>query len=138
MNKLVLTLLSTSTVFSSLLSVLAMVNPAHAAEPFPRTLDALTCQQPALAKNLVCMRLSQAVNVPDSTVPASTEMVTFDNSESGIPIPVEMVTPDDSAAEPAMLEFTEEESDAAIAQYGCDCIVCINSIRQMRGMAPIS
>jgi hypothetical protein len=33
----------------------------------------------------------------------------------------------------ASVEFTEEESDAAITKFGCDCPACINSLRQLRG-----
>ena len=31
-----------------------------------------------------------------------------------------------------MYEFTEAESDAAAALYGCDCPVCINALRQLQ------
>jgi len=37
----------------------------------------------------------------------------------------------------AMLDFTEEESDAAAALFGCDCQMCINSLRQLRGLPPL-
>ena len=37
----------------------------------------------------------------------------------------------------AMMDFTEEESDAAVALYGCDCPVCMNSLRQLRGLPPL-
>jgi hypothetical protein len=33
-----------------------------------------------------------------------------------------------------ILEFTEEESDAAIALFGCDCVASIDALRQTRGM----
>lgn len=36
-----------------------------------------------------------------------------------------------------MLQFSEEESDAAIAMFGCDCINCINALRQLRGLPPV-
>lgn len=31
-------------------------------------------------------------------------------------------------------EMTDEESDAAAALFGCDCPVCVRSLRQLRGM----
>ncbi len=31
-----------------------------------------------------------------------------------------------------MYEFTEAESEAAVALYGCDCPVCINVLRQLQ------
>jgi hypothetical protein len=37
----------------------------------------------------------------------------------------------------AMLDFSEEESDAASALFGCDCQLCINSLRQLRGLPPL-
>jgi hypothetical protein len=37
----------------------------------------------------------------------------------------------------AMLDFSEEESDAAAALFGCDCQLCINSLRQLRGLPPL-
>jgi hypothetical protein len=41
--------------------------------------------------------------------------------------------PDDIEA----LEFTEEESDAAAALFGCDCPVCLNALRQLRNLPPL-
>jgi hypothetical protein len=35
------------------------------------------------------------------------------------------------------LNFSLEESDAAIARFGCDCTTCISSVRQLRGQAPL-
>lgn len=32
-----------------------------------------------------------------------------------------------------LLDFTEEESDAAIKLFGCDCPYCLNSLRQLTG-----
>jgi len=37
---------------------------------------------------------------------------------------------DDTVAE---LDFTDEESEAAIRIFTCDCPFCINSLRQLRG-----
>lgn len=34
-----------------------------------------------------------------------------------------------------ILEFTEEESNAAIEMFGCDCVNSINALRQIRGIA---
>jgi hypothetical protein len=36
--------------------------------------------------------------------------------------------------DPIQLNFTEEESDAAIAKFGCDCPRSINLLRQTRGI----
>jgi hypothetical protein len=34
-----------------------------------------------------------------------------------------------------ILEFTEEESNSAIALFGCDCVKALNALRQMRGIS---
>lgn len=36
------------------------------------------------------------------------------------------------------INFTDEESDGAIALFGCDCPACIRSLRQLRIMAQVS
>jgi hypothetical protein len=38
----------------------------------------------------------------------------------------------------AFVNFNEEESDGAIALFGCDCPACIRSLRQLRTMAQVS
>jgi len=35
--------------------------------------------------------------------------------------------------ETPMLNFTEEESNAATQRFGCDCAGCINAVRQLQG-----
>jgi hypothetical protein len=32
-------------------------------------------------------------------------------------------------------DFSEEESNASVALFGCDCPVCINALRQLRGLS---
>jgi hypothetical protein len=41
-------------------------------------------------------------------------------------------------AEYPMLAFSEAESDAAVALFGCDCPACMNSLRQLRNLAPVT
>lgn len=36
------------------------------------------------------------------------------------------------SAETGILNFSEAESDAAAALFGCDCATCINALRQLR------
>jgi hypothetical protein len=38
---------------------------------------------------------------------------------------------------PLELNFTDEESDAAVFAFGCDCPSCLNMLRQMRGLPPV-
>lgn len=39
--------------------------------------------------------------------------------------------------ETPMLEFTDQESNAAINRYGCDCSGCLNALRQLQGKLPL-
>ncbi|HLO89083.1 MAG TPA: hypothetical protein VK203_29315 [Nostocaceae cyanobacterium] len=115
-RKLILALLSSSTIFTSLLSTLAIVNPAHAAEKLLYTRDGRACiTHPHGSTSFVCIRASQAASVPNS-VPSLTT-ATVETTDEKI----------------AMLDFTEEESDAAIDLFGCDCAYCVNILRQLRG-----
>ena len=38
----------------------------------------------------------------------------------------------------AFINFSDEESDGAIAVFGCDCPACIRSLRTLRTMAQVS
>jgi hypothetical protein len=46
--------------------------------------------------------------------------------------PVDYAT--DPQNSPAEFKFSEEESNASIALFGCDCPLCINSLRTLRTM----
>jgi len=50
--------------------------------------------------------------------------------ETGDPSPSEAAV---EAAEHPFLEFTLEESNAAIALFGCDCPAHLNQLRRLRG-----
>ncbi len=41
------------------------------------------------------------------------------------------------AADHEWVEFTVEESDEAIARFGCDDLFCINALREQRGLPPL-
>jgi hypothetical protein len=47
--------------------------------------------------------------------------------------PVDYAT--DYQTSPLEFKFTDEESNAAIALFGCDCPACINSLRGLRTMS---
>ncbi len=38
----------------------------------------------------------------------------------------------------AFVNFSDKESDDAVAIFGCDCPACIRSLRQLRAMAQVS
>jgi hypothetical protein len=122
-NKLLKILLLSPALLGSMVSVTMMVKAASAAEAIPQGTNPATCVQSSNRfKNLVCTRVSQTPNLPQpETQPAETAPKT-----------------DDQSSDPMTLEFSEEESDAAVALYGCDCPRCINSLRQLRGQPPLS
>ncbi len=119
-KKLILNLLASSSIFTSLLSTLAIINPAHANINLIRYLthtdDGRTCiTNPHGYKDLVCIRDSER---DPKAAPAPKSMIVA-------------AQPSDSTVK--QLNFTEEESEAAIRVFKCDCPFCINSLRQLRG-----
>ncbi|WP_081603010.1 hypothetical protein [Fortiea contorta] len=118
-KKITLNLLASSSIVTSLISTLGIINPAHASVNLTQRLlhtnDGRTCiSNPHGFKNFVCIRDSER----DSKAPAPKSMVITDQ-------------PSDSTI--AELNFTDEESEAAISLFKCDCPFCINSLRQLRG-----
>ncbi|HLP89647.1 MAG TPA: hypothetical protein VK184_13780 [Nostocaceae cyanobacterium] len=112
-RKLILGLLSTSAIFTSLLSTLAIVNPAQATERIVHTGKGRSCiTHPHGSTSFVCIRNPIAANTEPRT-----EIATVETTDEKI----------------AMLDFTIEESDAAIDLFGCDCAYCVNILRQLRG-----
>jgi hypothetical protein len=114
MNRLLLTLLVSPTLFGSLMSLSAIANPAQIGETPSQSTDSPKCVRSPHTQRLSCVRL------PIKTAAA--------NSQPKI----SWQRPADEQV--AMLDFSEEESDAAVAMFGCDCPVCINSLRQLRGV----
>lgn len=85
------------------------------------------------------------MNVTPKTVPLlpmlggaiafSTWMVLATPTAATPPEPT-LTTPSTEPA-PAMLDFSEAESDLCVALYGCDCHGCLNAIRALRGLPPL-
>lgn len=115
-KKLILTLLSSSTIFTSLMTTLIIVNPAHASEQqLVHTQDNRTCiTNPHGHHNFICIRDSQRVA---DAPPVRSQTIATGQSDVNV----------------LALNFTDEESDAAIQLFGCDCPYCINSLRQLKG-----
>lgn len=109
-------LLSSTTILSSTLFMLLTVQPTRAAglEVFRNP------------------RFSEPLNSPSGYSPCACAINPTDIDATAIP--------QDrlNSSETPLLDFTEEESDAAIQRFGCDCIACLNTIRQMRGLLPVS
>jgi hypothetical protein len=118
-KKLILNLFASSSIFTSLISTLGIINPAHAGvnitQQLIHTNDSRTCiTNPHGMKDFVCIRDSER---DPKAAPPKSMVVSAQPSDSTV----------------AILNFTEEESDAAIRIFKCDCPFCINSLRQLRG-----
>jgi hypothetical protein len=119
-KKLILNLFASSSIFTSLMSTLGIINPAHAGvnlnQRLIHTNNGQTCiTNPHGLKDFVCIRDSER---DPKAAPAPKSMVLS-------------AQPSDSTI--AELNFTDEESEAAIRIFKCDCPFCINSLRQLRG-----
>jgi hypothetical protein len=118
MNKLLLTLLVSPTLFGSVMSLSAIANPVQASETPGQQTNSPNCVKSPHTQRLTCVRFpgkSAAVNSKPK---------------------ISWQRPGDEPI--AMLDFSEEESDAAVALYGCDCPLCLNSLRQLRGLPPLA
>jgi hypothetical protein len=119
-KKLILNLFASSSIFTSLISTLGIIHPAHASvnltQKLMHTSDGRTCiTNPHGLKDFVCIRDSER---DPKAAPAPKSMVIS-------------AQPSDSRVKE--LNFTDEESEAAIRIFKCDCPFCINSLRQLRG-----
>lgn len=110
-------LLSAPAVFSTILPIVTAAKPAFAAVP-TKTQDGRFCIE-AHAR-LVCVRSSQLA----SKTPQNATLIAKAQAEAKNP--------------DAFVNFTDAESDGAIAIFGCDCPACIRSLRQLRTMAQVS
>ncbi|NJK66296.1 MAG: hypothetical protein HC789_21765 [Microcoleus sp. CSU_2_2] len=117
MNRLLLTLLVSPTLLGSVMSLGAIANPALIGEIPARSTDSPRCVQSPHTQRLTCMRLPGKAAAANSKLKISWQRP--------------------GEEQVAMLDFTEEESDAAAALFGCDCQLCINSLRQLRGLPPL-
>ncbi|MCG6137813.1 MAG: hypothetical protein MET45_24785 [Nostoc sp. LLA-1] len=114
-KKTILSLLSTPMLVSSILSMGVMANQAQAAEPEVDNTDKLSCIRNKHVVGLVCARASVLAQIPEY--------------EPDVEFSAQKEVP--------LLAFNVEESDMAVDLFQCDCPACINSLRQMRGIAPL-
>jgi hypothetical protein len=114
MKRFLLLFLSAPTI---VITVLGLVTPALAAgigQPNPNEKFCINSHA-----RLVCVKSSQIASTKtNSTLIAKAQ--------------AEAKNPD------AFINFTDEESDGAVALFGCDCPACIRSLRQLRVMAKVS
>ena len=123
MNRLLLNLLALPTLVGSSFCWLTAM-PAQSVEqtsidqnvavPDSNATEAQVCVMSRHSRfNLVCEKVSTLKNAPKVR-------------------PVDYAT--DHLTSPAEFNFSEEESNASIALFGCDCPLCINSLRTLRTM----
>ncbi len=119
-RKLALSLLSSPALFASMLSMVMMTQPARANQTVNSTGTHVSCvESPHSATHrLVCARVS--------------------NTPTPLPKPEMKLAQNNEPSDIIEMNFTEEESDTAIALFGCDCPSCLNALRQMRGQPPMS
>ncbi len=116
MKRFLLLFLSAPTVLSAILPIVTNSEPVLASGVTPQTQDNKFCVN-AHAR-LVCVKSSQLTKkAAQSTLIAKAQ--------------AEAKNPD------AFINFSDEESDGAIALFGCDCPACIRSLRQLRTMAQV-
>ncbi|MGI8501884.1 MAG: hypothetical protein ACR2LR_12185 [Hassallia sp.] len=116
-RKFILTLLSSPVLFSSMLSMVMMTQPAHAQTANPAGTRLSCVRDPHTATpRMVCERVS---NTTAQAKPA---------------VKVAQVQPNQITE----LEFTDQESDEAIKLFGCDCPACINAVRQIHGLTQMA
>lgn len=121
-KKLVLALLSSPSVLSSLFLA---VNSVKAAEVQPQ-FGTITESSSAVRRGCSHTRCVSSTQLALLKGSALREIVFQKPSQ------VAYAQPD------AEYPMTEEESNAAIALFGCDCPSCINALRQDRGQPPYS
>jgi hypothetical protein len=118
MNRLLLNLLALPTLVGSSFCWLTAM-PVGAVEqqvsvPDVNATEAQICVMSRHSRfNLVCEKVSRLKDAPKVQ-------------------PIDYAT--DPLTSPAEFNFSEEESNASIALFGCDCPLCINSLRTLRTM----
>ena len=121
MNRIGLIFLSSSTLMGPMLLALLSEKSVKAADFSPKQ----------LTDNASVQKVPQAVmNCSRQNCSGNAHLATFNH------LFMAKANHQDNQAPPGVkvLNFTDAESDAAIAKFGCDCPKAINALRQMRGI----
>jgi hypothetical protein len=118
-KKFILALLASPTIFIPLMSVIGIVTPAHAISPIIRFKDGTACVKHPHVKydQFVCTKVAKL----DPRYSTASKFNAANASNDRV----------------ASLTFSENDSDAAIAVFGCDCPYCQNVLRALRGQQPM-
>jgi hypothetical protein len=121
-KKFALAFLSSPVLFASVASFM-MATPAQANQAIHTS--SLDCIRSPHSKQhaFVCERRQKANTTPGQQVATAQQQ------------PELVVQAPNQITE---LTFTDEESDAAIQLFGCDCPSCLNSLRQLRSMTQMA
>jgi hypothetical protein len=125
-EKLLLSLVAIPTLTGSMLTML-FVHLAYATQT--SNVYQASALAPEAASCSVPVELMSGFSAPGIRSPHDGTLMA-----SAIEIPVEM--PPEQPLEYPVLDFSEAESDAAVALFGCDCPACINALRQLRRQPP--
>jgi hypothetical protein len=121
MNKrFILTLLASPTIFAPLMSVIGIIAPAQAISPIIRLQDGTACiKHPHISYDqFVCTRVAKI----DHRYSTASKFNAANISSDRI----------------ASLNFSENDSDDAIALFTCDCPYCQNALKALRSQAPMA
>jgi hypothetical protein len=116
MKRFLLLFLSAPTVLSAILAVVTAAPAVAADTKLPATPGKFCVNTHG---KLMCVKSSQLA----SNSPARAALIAKAEAEARDP--------------DAFVNFSNEESDAAAAMFGCDCPACIRSLRQLRTMAQV-
>lgn len=134
MGKSTILLLSSPTVLASMLLMILSDKPAEARETKQNSI--LLKTQAASQVNLNCDRVAYPKGNRTDCM-GNNHLASFERTFTA---PDRQLEPeaypnlDKTPEGHLILEFTEEESAAAIKLFGCDCVKSLNALRQMRGI----
>lgn len=118
-KKFFLTLLSSPVLFTSMVSMAVLTQPARANETVNSTPTGFSCGRKTTTVSVATPKLG-CTRLRNNTGGGGI------NRQRGL-----------RPGELPELEFTDEESDASVTLFGCDCPACLNALRQIRGLPPM-
>ncbi len=128
MSQLLKFLLFAPTVASSVLSLAVFVQPAHAdAEKWVPVSENLACVRTFTRepKKLTCKRLNTQAESTPQVIDLEAEREKANYVDDRLP----------NGEFPDTFEMTDDESNAAVALFGCDCPTCVRAIRHLRSLS---